>query len=288
MSNSNNLFKITAEKNLDKLLINNPEHLICVLFSTGHKDYDPEHKNKFIKTANLNPNVMFLYVHLQNFHQYSKKYIQHITSPIKYSFFFNKEEIAIVQDMNYDDFLYTLESITTQLDKKQQEYEDDLHKNTIQSVNNINNNFDKNQNINNISNTSNNVLDNDNDNSNNNVNDDVDNNSDGSVVSSKSNVSNSVKHLQDDFNDKFNSMNKMLQMIIRSQQNNSNTDETPKSNNINKQENLNKQENTNEQLQKMKHLSNLQIAYNTIMQEQMNRLYQLQQIKTQKESSENT
>lgn len=121
MSN-NNIYQVLKESDLDEILSDYAQHIVIVMFSSKTCIPCMKIKPRFITMSNEHPDCFFVYIDIDNFDDKTSKYLGTIQSTPKFSYFFNKQEIAYVLGVNEEAINGTLIHLKDKIESKRKEY----------------------------------------------------------------------------------------------------------------------------------------------------------------------
>jgi len=101
MSNQN-IYRVTREEVLDKILNDHFQKLITVMFSSKTCGPCIEAKPQFIKLSQKYRDCMFVYVDLSNYEDRTRKFTKTVEGTPKFCFFFGNKEVGFVMGARTD------------------------------------------------------------------------------------------------------------------------------------------------------------------------------------------
>jgi thioredoxin-like negative regulator of GroEL len=123
-NNTGNIFKITKEKDMDKILDKNKQNLVITIFVTSTCDISKQFKIKFIEISKKLNAHYFVYINMNEFENTTYKYTQNIKETPTVVLFTNNKPIAHYKGSCKDTLINFINEITNKIEEAKRELED--------------------------------------------------------------------------------------------------------------------------------------------------------------------
>lgn len=124
---SQNIFQVQKEGDLDEILNKHNDKLTVIMFSSSTCGPCLNFKPLFLSVSRENPDCFFVYLDVLSFEQSDYKYLKNVKSTPKFSYYFNKHNMADVHGADKKVFLETMFFLKNKI--KERNYE--IQKDTI-------------------------------------------------------------------------------------------------------------------------------------------------------------
>jgi len=97
---TNNIYQVIKEKDLNEIINDHPQDLLLIMYSSKTCGPCKKIKPLFINMSKENEDSFFVYIDINNYDGDISKYTNGFEGTPKFSFYFNKNEIAIIYGAN--------------------------------------------------------------------------------------------------------------------------------------------------------------------------------------------
>lgn len=118
---TNNIFQVLSDSDVEEIFNENTQSLIILMFSSKNCGPCMDVKPTFINLAKEHKDCIFLYIDIHNFKDEGGQIMKNVEATPKFSYYFNKQEIAYILGAEKSVLLKTVQDLKDKIEAKKRE-----------------------------------------------------------------------------------------------------------------------------------------------------------------------